>query len=142
MTYAAKDLKKVIENAGDNKQLVKLIRAVTNSINLESIDDVNNHGIDGGFSGFIYYSDTIPFSYKHRTAIMGLLKETAEQLGEDLVSVICNFGIFRTHPADADDKKDIYRYLSGTRCIGTTIPNVLAWFGAEEVCRMFDGIND
>ena len=142
MIYTAKDLKKVIENAGDNKQLVKLIRAVTNSINLESIDDVNNHGIDGGFSGFIYYSDTIPFSYKHRKAIIGLLEECAYSFGEDLVSMVCSFGIFGTHKADADDKKDIYRYLAGTRCKETTIPNVMSWFAAEEVCRMFEGIND
>lgn len=94
--------------------------------------------MDCGFSGFIYYSDTHAFAMRYRKLIVRLLEETADQLGEDVASMVSNFGVFRNSPMDADDKKQLYRYLGGGKCDQSTITNVMAWFAAEEVCRWFD----
>jgi len=122
----------------ENKHYAKLINAVLSRIGMDSIDDVINHGIDGGFNGFIYYSDTHKFAIKYRKLIVAMLEDMADQLGEDVVSMVAGFGVFRNSPMDKDDKRDLYKYLSGGKPDQGAITNVMAWFAAEEVCRMFD----
>jgi hypothetical protein len=122
----------------DNASYKTLINAVINRIGLDSVEDVNNHGISGGFSGFIYYTETHAFAMRYRKLIVRLLEDQAEQLGEDTVSMVSNFGIFRNSKMDTEDKKELYKYLGGGRNTQSTITNVMAWFAAEEVCRMFE----
>lgn len=91
----------------------KLVRAVVSQMGgwanfAQSAEDVASHGIDGGFSGFICYSETHYFAIKNRTTIVELLEETAAQLGEDVVQMVSNFGVFRTHDMDVDDKRDLF----------------------------------
>jgi hypothetical protein len=135
MTTTKQSLKQVI---ADNEQFRTLINAVISNIGLDSVEDVVSHGIDGGFNGFIYYSDTHKFAIKHRKQIVAMLEQMADDLGEDVVAMVGNFGVFRKSPMDADDKKDLYKYLGGGRPEQGAITNVMAWFAAEEVCRMFD----
>jgi hypothetical protein len=52
--------------------------------------------------------------------------------------MVSGFCIFRRNPMDNEDKKDLYRFLGGGKCKETTIPNLMAWFAAEEVARMFE----
>ena len=113
----------------------RLINAVIGNIGIESIDDVNRHGIDGGFNGFIYYKETHEFAMKHRKQITALLEELANGLGEDVVDMVCSF---RCVEGDKDDKKDLYRYLGGAKVEQCSITNAMAWFAAEEVCRWFE----
>lgn len=135
MNTTTSTLRQVIK---DNSQYKTLINAVINNIGLDSVEDVVNHGIDGGFSGFIYYSDTHKFAMKHRKDIVTMLEDMANDLGEDVVKMVSGFGVFRNSPMDNDDKKDLYKYLGGGRPEQGAITNVMAWFAAEEVCRMFD----
>jgi len=116
----------------------RLINAVINRIGLDSVMDVVNHGIDGGFNGFIYYSDTHNFAMRYRKDIVAMLEDSSNMLGEDITSMVSNFGVFKHNPMDAEDKKDLYKYLGGGRPQQGTITNVMAWFAAEEVCRLFD----
>lgn len=134
-TKKMKTKKEVLQ---DNSNFKTLINAVINNIGIDSIQDVNNYGIDGGFNGFIYYSDTHSFAIKHRRQIIELLEYTAEQFGEDVPEMVAGFGVFRRSPMDAEDKRDLYRYLGGGKVERGEITNIMAWFGAEEVCRMFD----
>ena len=113
----------------------RLINAVVKNIGLGSIEDVNNWGASIGVSGFIYYEDTHDFAMKHRKQITELLEEMANSLGEDVVSMVCSF---RCVEGDKDDKKDLYRYLGGAKVEQCSITNAVAWFAAEEVCRMFE----
>jgi len=115
-----------------------LINAVYNRIGKESIMDVVNHGIDGGFNGFIYYSDTHAFAMRYRKLIVRMLEEQADDMGVEVVAMVSGFGVFRNSPMDNDDRKDLYKYLGGGKCEQSAITNVMAWFAAEEVCRMFD----
>ena len=130
-----KTIKQVIKENADYKSL---INAVINEIGKDSINDVINYGASAGFSGFIYYSDTQKFAMKYRKQIVLMLENLAEDLGEDVVSMVSNFGVFRNSKMDADDKKDLYKYLGGGRPEQGTITNLMAWFALEEVCRMFD----
>ena len=122
----------------DNADYKTLINAVINRIGLDSVRDVNSHGIDGGYSGFIYYSDTHAFAMRYRKLIVKLLEEQAYNMGEEVVSMVNNFGVFRNSAMDNEDRKDLYKYLGGGKCEQSTITNLMAWFAAEEVCRMFD----
>jgi hypothetical protein len=126
------------EVLNENAQYKTLINAVYSRIGKDCIMDVVNHGIDGGFSGFIYYSETHSFAMRYRSIIVRMLENMATDLGEDVVSMVAGFGVFRNSPMDADDKKDLYKYLGGGRPQQGAITNVMAWFAAEEVCRMFD----
>lgn len=122
----------------DNPEYKTLINAVISNIGIESVNDVNSHGISGGFSGFIYYSETHKFAIKHKQQIVALLEEMANQLGEEVVNMVANFGVFRNCPMDNQDKRDLYKYLSLGNPDQGAITNVMAWFAAEEVCRMFE----
>ena len=123
----------------DNADKKTIINAVINSLGgVDSVNDVNSHGIDAGFCGFTYYSDTHAFAMRHRKTIVRMLEESADQLGEEVVEMVSHFGVFRRSPMDNDDRKELYRFLGGGKCEQSTITNLMAWFAAEEVCRMFE----
>jgi len=103
----------------------------------DSAPDVSKHGIDGGFGGFIYYTETHKFAMSNRSLIVELLNEMADSLGEDVISMVSNFGVFRNSKMDNEDRNDLYKFLGGGRPEQGTITNVMAWFAAEEVCRVY-----
>jgi hypothetical protein len=120
----------------DNSERKTLINAVIRRIGLESVMDVVNHGIGGGFSGFIYHSDTCAFYRRHRKAINEWVKDTAEDFGQNCVEFVQGFNCL----GDSDWRDEIGACLYGGKLTDDTtqIENALAWFAAEEVCRMFD----
>jgi hypothetical protein len=122
----------------DYLELKTVINAVINRVGMDNVENINNHGIDGGYSGFIYNSETHQFAMRHRKTIVKMLEDTANDMGEDVIKMVSSFGIFRNSTMDNDDKKDLYRYLGGARCEQSTITNLMAWFAAEEVCRLFE----
>ena len=127
----------------DNPQHAKLIRAVLKRIDKENIPDINRNGISGGYGNFIYYADTHKFAMYYRKAIIVMLEECADDLGEEVVSMVSKFGVFYNHRTktssmDDDDRRDLYLYLGGGKPKYHQIPNLMAWFAAEEVCRMFE----
>jgi hypothetical protein len=103
----------------------------------ESASDVANHGIDGGFSGFIYYEDTMKFAKDNRELIMALAEDDSDQLGlsgalELIASFHCLHGLYsQTEIARAgyEDSSD-----------ETAVLQALAWYAAEEVCRSYDSL--
>ncbi len=135
--------KQVLENNPDYKTL---INAVISRIGMDSIEDVNSHGINGGFSGFIYYSDTDKFYRRYRKIINKMVFDMADSLGEDPVQMVGSFNCVKAfdHKAqrwnDAETREDIGKCIYGGNLsnVKKQIPNALAWFAAEEVCRMFD----
>lgn len=140
----------------------KVIRAVVRRIGRDSIEDVNNHGIDGGFNGFIYTADTVAFFKAHRKDIIQMVLDMASDLGENPVDMVAGFGCLggRQMPHDMsysqtvgpDNRKrkreavlneyrpSVSRCLYGGRLTDDddTTANALAWFAAEEVCRAFE----
>lgn len=128
-----KTLKQVIQ---DNPQYKQLINAVYNRIGKDSIQDVNSHGIGGGYSGFIYYHDTHAFAMRYRKQILELCKDMVDSIGyKNIHELVLSFNCVND---DEDNYTDLCKYIGNSRCEQSQITNALAWFAAEEVCRMFD----
>lgn len=53
---------------------------------------------------------------RYRKLIVRLLEEQADKLGEEVVSMVSNFGVFRNSTMDNEDRKELYRYLGGGKC--------------------------
>ena len=74
----------VKECCKQNPAHAKLIRAVVKQLGgmdndtQQIMSDILAHGIDGGFHGFIYYSDTCKFAVKYQKEINALLEEQAD----------------------------------------------------------------
>lgn len=133
--YSMLTKKQVISNYPEYRAL---INAVVSGIGgMQYIDDVNRYGINGGFGSFIYYSDTCAFAHRYQKKIIALLEQDADDFGQEVVEMVSWFGIFKGD-MPADDKRELYRFLSGSKCKDTTIPNLMAWYAAETVCRWFE----
>lgn len=128
-----KTIKQAIKDA---PHMEKLIRRVVNQIggaeNLEGL-----RSTDDGYPGFAYYADTHKFAMANRGLIVELLNETADQLGEEVVSMVKHFGVFKGE-MDREDLQDLYKYLGGGRPEQGTVTNIMAWFALEEVARIFN----
>jgi hypothetical protein len=74
-----------------------------------NLADCAKHGADSGFPGFSYYGDTLTFFQQNRQDIIKNLELTAEELGEDTISMVRHFGVFR------------YDTPPSTACIGRAI---------------------
>lgn len=135
-----KSKKQVIK---ENPAYAVLINAVINRIGIDSVEDVNGHGIDGGFHGFIYTRDTVAFFKAHKKDILKMAEDMANNLGEDMLSMVGSFGCLSsgTYPNRKPDYTPTEigeAIFSGRGECAETIQNAMAWFAAEEVCRMFE----
>ena len=118
-----------------------LIRAVSRQMgDWESFtnyaEDIQNHGADGGFGGFIYYSDTLPFFRRNRKAILEMAEQMADDCGDSgMLAMIAGFNCLRHYKFSQDDIAKALYTSKGDDV--TTIQNVMAWFALEEVARSY-----
>jgi hypothetical protein len=117
----------------------KLTRAVINQIGgwtsfKNYAPDITNYGISGGFSGFIYYSDTCRFYEKNKASILELLKDQASDFGEPVVSMVASFNCLKD--VSQDEILDFFA-LGKKSEEYTTIANALAWYAGEEIARRY-----
>lgn len=98
--------------------------------------DITRHGIDGGFNGFIYYADTLPFAKRNSAAIAEMAASQADDFGTPVLDMVRSFGCFRQSPPDF---ASISTALYGGRAQEETdtVLNALAWYAAEEVARAY-----
>lgn len=101
----------------------------------ESALDVYNHGIAGGFHGFIYYGDTVKFAKAHKADIQKLASEQAEEFGVGTLEMIQGFGCLGKDYSLDEIGKCLYG--CGHCDDETQIYNALAWYAGEEVCRAY-----
>ena len=84
-----------------------------------TIEDVVQHGCSGGtISELIYYADTSAFYEKYKEEIWRRLSDMADDMGEpSILHLIVTF--------------------NGAKEVGSELQlhNLLAWWGAEDVCR-------
>ena len=92
-------------------------------------------GAAGGFSGFIYYSETSDFWRRNRKIITEQLSELAFSLGENVLQMVMSFGGIK----DGDFSEDeVGRALYGNYNSDLDqIYNVFAWFALEEVASWY-----
>ena len=103
----------------------------------QTLSDINNHGIDGGFSGFIYYSETVEFFSRNRETILACAEDLAEALGEDCFTMISNFICLKGLNLKPSDIAKIC-YTAEPHDDAQQVKNALAWFAAEETARSFE----
>jgi hypothetical protein len=140
-------MKDVSEKTGFS---LPLLRAVARQMGgwtelRESAPDIARHGIDGGFHGFIYYSETVAFWRKNRAAILDLLEQQAEELGMDPTETVCSFNCLKTEdPADKRElQREVWRTLGGRMSADDyLVANAMSWYAAEEAARAVDWYMD
>ena len=96
-----------------------------------NLSDIASYGVDGGFSGFIYYSDTVKFFDDNRNLIISELTELANELGESSIDMVKGFNCL-----NGDYDTEVEQVLMCMPCNDdTTVKNALAWFAAEQVAH-------
>ena len=117
-----------------------LIRAVSRQMGsweyfTQSAQDIQNHGASGGFGGFIYYRETVAFYRRNRKAILQLAETLADDLGEDLLSMVASFNCLKSAELTQNEVAQAL-YLSKGDMVDQ-IQNAMAWFALEEVARSY-----
>lgn len=131
-------LKEFIGESGMNSRLV---RGVINALNgwnedtRQNLRDIAEHGIDGGFCGFTYYSDTCAFFRKYREEILDLAENIADDMGIDMFSMVANFNCLKgLSLSPSEIAKALYQ---GKGECAYQIFNAMTWLAGEEVARRF-----
>lgn len=119
-----------------------LVRAVVRQMGgwesfTESAQDITNHGIDGGFHGFIYYRDTEAFAKRNRELIAQMASEQASEFGTGVIEMIRGFGCFRNGTKPTDEEIGSALYAGKDAKDGLPVLNALAWYAGEEVSRAY-----
>jgi len=103
--------------------------------------DIRNHGADGGFSGFIYYSDTCKFARDNMALIYSHAKNQAVEFGIDPLEMIAGFNClhgefpaFEIASVIHDDIDDATRNDGAD----VAILNALAWYALEEAAQYWE----
>jgi hypothetical protein len=119
-----------------------LIRAVVAQLGdwetfTQSAPDICRGGIDCGFHGFVYYTDTEKFAKENIEAIGELVSEQAQDLGYD--STFQMIREFRCFKGEKLLDIELFRAITGkaSRHFEPNILNGLAWYAAEEVSRAY-----
>lgn len=99
--------------------------------------DITNNGIDGGFGGFVWYTETLAFYEANRRDIMAMLRSQADDFGVCVTDMVHGFGSVKrggysrsdveAFLMDNDPESDNYTFFA----------NLMAWYAAEEVCRAY-----
>ena len=120
----------------------KLIRAVVRQMGgwetfKEKAQDITNHGINGGFGGFIYYAETEAFAKRNIDAISELASTQAQEIGYD--STFAMIRGFNCLKGDKINDGDLMRALCKGKNPedGPNLLNALAWYAGEEVARAY-----
>ena len=122
----------------DNPQHAKLIRAVLKRIAKEEIAKINKYGMRYEYGDFVHNAYTHKFAMRYRKSIIPMLEEAAGMLSGDVVTMVSHFRVYRKRGMSADDRRDLYLYLGYGRPKDVHLTNLMTWFAAEEVCRMFE----
>ena len=96
----------------------------------EVASDVATSGANAGWGNFVYYSDTVAFTKRHKQKIIDCLKEDALNCGESFANFISGFNCFKGMPQD-EVMDGLYNPKSVHMII---VYNSLALYALESVC--------
>lgn len=133
-----KGLSSLIESTNIPAELVRAVVRQMGGWNSfsESAPDITRHGIDGGFSGFIYNCDTESFARRNRTAIATMAEDQASDFGTSATEMIQGFGCFR-NDKPTESEIGLALYVGKNKDDGANVLNALAWYAGEEVARAY-----
>lgn len=122
--------KEKIANAIDELNLNKKLVKAYNFEDLEDMQNIASHGYQSGVSGFIYYSETVAFWRKHKKAIMEVLTELHNSIGEgSLIEMIQGFNGLKDYSQDEIGQAIYGRYNENL----DTVYNTLVWACGENL---------
>lgn len=106
----------------------------------QNMMDIVAYGINGGFGGFIYYTDTIAFAKANRNDIKAVAKELADNLGADgAMSVFAQLKCCKDNDLTIDAVSELFYNPDDDQLEAhTSFWNCLAWYAGEEVSRWFN----
>lgn len=118
-----------------------LVRAVVRQMGgwetfCQNAPDICRGGIDGGFNGFIYNSDTEPFARRNRRDIASMAEEQAKEFGMEVSAMIRGFGCFKGQDVTSSEVGRAL-YAGENMPDGVNMLNALAWYAGEEVARAY-----
>ena len=127
-------LSQFLRDSNINDDLIRaVVRQAGGWYNFKEIaGDVTNHGANSGFCGFTYYVDTIGFFKRHKSAIMELANDQANDFDLDTYSMIAGFNCLKV------DTGSVAEAIHNPRTEDIdSVRNALAWYALEEVARSY-----
>lgn len=132
----AKSIKEISEITGFSEKLIRsCIRRLGGE---ESLVDVNRAGAIGGFSGFIYYHETVDFFIKFRNELCSVIVNDANYLGVPVIEFVQ--GICTTDESEID----IIYVIGGGLVLGDDvvgnydrIVNAIVWYALESITSAY-----
>lgn len=120
-------------------QYPELARAVIDQMGgMESFHDhaadVANYGAAGGFTGFIYYTETGRFYRTNRASINRMVVDMAQEFGMEPIQFVRSFNCMQ---GQGFGDLDVAAAMLGQEDADVLIENALSWFALEEVCRAY-----
>ena len=111
---------------------------------LSDFRNIAGHGIDGGYSGFIYYAETVKFWVDNKSEILAHLNEYYDQLGyESVIGMVQSFNCLGKDYSHDEIGKVLYSEVDPFEMEdGVRIANALAWYAGEEVARSYVDFED
>ena len=145
MNKATLTLKSFIENSHIPATLIRAIVSGNGGWDefKERAQDIADHGSQSGCGGFIYYTDTVFFTAKHRPLIVEFAEDQAKEIGyPSAITMIQDFNTIKNREFSYSDiAKALYGRLSNNDAdqhyIKEQIYNALCWYIEEEVSRSF-----
>ena len=92
-------------------------------------------GAAGGFGGFIYYSETVPFTKRNKKALLELCKDQASDYYDHGMTIPGFIAGFNCVGCDAEQVAIALYTGKGDNV--TEVYNALAWYALEEVARRY-----
>jgi hypothetical protein len=112
----------------------KLYNAVVEQLGEES-DLADAQDASAGCPGFTYYSDTVDFFKDNRALILDLVKEYADEMGQNPIDFVSGFKCLDKDPETIEEiGRAIYGRITSD---DTQVPNALAWFALEEAASEY-----
>jgi hypothetical protein len=131
-----KTIKQFTEQSHINAQLIRSVIRQSGGFDSfkEDAQDITNHGVAGGFSGWIYYTETVGFWRKNKALIIELATDQAADFGEELLAMVSSFNAIKSDYNSTEIGAALFgRYNDDFTCIY----NVMAWYALEEVARNY-----
>jgi hypothetical protein len=141
MTY-----KSFLENHEDNKSLISAVKKQLdcNSVNefFEELDNVSKSpcGANGGFTGFIYYTETTAFWRANKKNIKNLMEQEADELGESsVISMVKNFNSVKDDFSEDEIGRALYGKFDEDLY---QLYDTFAKYALEEIAYWYDSENE
>ena len=100
--------------------------------------EINDHGADGGWSGFIYNYETSAFFRRHSDEIMVMLRDLAYDVGQTPAEMAAGFRCL-SGVVDRDVISAVLAFGRASSGDRAAVQNALAWFALETVsARLVD----